>query len=153
MEGVESVKELLTRLGYTDFTLTLTNKPKLNLMTDQNKIDQLTEENTALKARLANAIIEFKKLRDSFKATPKKATPVKRFVPPTPEEVANYMKEKNLSIDANAFLDFYESKGWMIGKNKIKDWKACVRTWNRNNPSKPKPKSNADDWANAGRMV
>lgn len=53
----------------------------------------------------------------------------KRFVPPTIEEVKAYCKERNNHVDAERFIDFYESKGWMVGKNKMKNWKACVRTW------------------------
>lgn len=61
----------------------------------------------------------------------------KRFIPPSVEEVYEYCKERNNGIDAQAFVDFYESKNWMIGKNKMKDWKACVRTWEkRNNQTK-----------------
>ena len=52
-----------------------------------------------------------------------------RFTPPTLDEVKNYCWERNNGIDAQAFIDFYTSKGWMVGKNKMKDWKACVRTW------------------------
>lgn len=52
-----------------------------------------------------------------------------RFTPPTLQEVEDYIKEKGYHIDAVQFIDFYESKGWMIGKNKMKDWKAAVRTW------------------------
>ena len=55
----------------------------------------------------------------------------KRFKPPFVEEVYEYCKERNNGIDAQAFVDFYESKNWMVGKNKMKDWKACVRTWER----------------------
>lgn len=53
------------------------------------------------------------------------------FRPPTVEEVAAYCRERNNGIDPQAVIDFYESKGWMIGKNKMKDWKAAVRTWER----------------------
>lgn len=53
----------------------------------------------------------------------------KRFTPPTLEEVEEYCRERNNSVDAQRFIDFYSSKGWMVGKNKMKDWKACVRTW------------------------
>ena len=53
----------------------------------------------------------------------------KRFLPPSVEEVQAYCKERGNNVDANAFVDFYESKGWMVGKSKMKDWKACVRTW------------------------
>lgn len=56
-----------------------------------------------------------------------------RFVKPTVEEVADYCKERNNGIDAQYFVDFYESKGWMVGKTKMKSWKASVRTWEKNN--------------------
>ena len=54
---------------------------------------------------------------------------VKRFVPPSVEEVRKYMKEISFDGDANKWVDFYSSKGWMIGKTKMVDWKAGVRTW------------------------
>lgn len=56
----------------------------------------------------------------------------KRFKKPTLEEVENYCEERSNGINAQSFIDFYESKGWMIGKNKMKDWKAAVRNWERN---------------------
>lgn len=59
----------------------------------------------------------------------------KKFVPPTVETVREYCEERNNGIDAQSFIDFYESKGWMIGKNKMKDWKAAVRTWERSDRS------------------
>lgn len=52
-----------------------------------------------------------------------------RFTPPTPTQVSNYAKEQNKSIDGERFCDFYESKGWMVGKNKMKSWQAAVRNW------------------------
>ena len=54
-----------------------------------------------------------------------------RFIPPTLEEVKQYCLERNNNVNPERFIDFYESKGWMIGKTKMKDWKACVRTWER----------------------
>lgn len=56
-----------------------------------------------------------------------------RFTPPTLSEVQEYIKEKGYHIDAESFIDFYASKGWMVGKNKMKDWKAAVRTWEKRN--------------------
>lgn len=55
------------------------------------------------------------------------------FNPPTVEEVAAYVKEKGYSVDAEQFVAFYESKGWMIGKNKMQKWRAAVATWQRGN--------------------
>lgn len=53
----------------------------------------------------------------------------KRFTPPTVEEVAAYVKERGSDVDAQRFVDFYSSKGWAVGKNPMKDWRAAVRTW------------------------
>ena len=58
-----------------------------------------------------------------------------RFTPPDVDMVRDYCIERNNSVDAQAFVDFYSSKGWMIGKNKMKDWKAAVRTWERSRNS------------------
>ena len=55
------------------------------------------------------------------------------FSPPTLEEVAEYVKERGNKIDPQRFVDFYTAKGWMIGKNKMKDWKAAARSWERQN--------------------
>lgn len=52
-----------------------------------------------------------------------------RFTPPTVEEVSRYCCERGNSIDAQYFVDFYASKGWKVGKDTMKDWKAAVRTW------------------------
>ena len=61
----------------------------------------------------------------------KKDIESRRFTPPTPQEVSEYCKEKSYNVDADRFVDFYTAKNWMIGKNKMKDWKAAVRNWNR----------------------
>lgn len=56
----------------------------------------------------------------------------KRFAPPTPENVSEYCREKGIvNVDAERFVDFYSAKGWMVGKNRMKDWKAAVRNWAR----------------------
>ena len=65
-----------------------------------------------------------------------------RFTPPTPTDVEKYAAEKGLTIDADTFCDFYESKGWMVGKNKMKDWKAAVRGWCSRNKGTEQPKRN-----------
>lgn len=52
-----------------------------------------------------------------------------RFSPPTVDEVAQYCKERGNKVDAQRFVDFYASKGWRVGQNPMKDWRACVRTW------------------------
>lgn len=54
-----------------------------------------------------------------------------RFEPPDVETVRAYCQERGNKVDPQAFVDFYESKGWMVGKNKMKNWKAAVRTWEK----------------------
>lgn len=66
----------------------------------------------------------------------------KRFTPPTLNEVTDYCNERHNKVNPQQFIDFYESKGWMIGKNKMKDWKVAVRTWERKE-DKPKSKKNS----------
>lgn len=61
---------------------------------------------------------------------------INSFKKPTLEEVETYCKERNNNVNAQKFIDFYESKGWMIGKSKMRDWKACVRTWEKDTPKK-----------------
>lgn len=72
-------------------------------------------------------------------------TTTKRFKKPTLDELQEYISEKGYKVDAEKFLDYYESNGWKVGKNPMKDWKATVRNWNRNNTSstiKPNPNKN-----------
>lgn len=64
----------------------------------------------------------------------------KRFAPPSVDEVRAYCAERNNEIDPQSFIDFYESKGWMVGKNHMRDWKAAVRTWERNRTKPPSGK-------------
>lgn len=74
----------------------------------------------------------------------------KRFYPPTLDEVKQYCEERKNNIDPMAFIDFYSSKGWMIGKNRMKDWKAAVRTWERKRKEQSKAESSVyDEWRNA----
>lgn len=62
----------------------------------------------------------------------------KTFKKPTLEEVQKYCEERKNTVNPQKFVDFYESKGWFIGKNKMKDWKACIRTWENKNVKQEK---------------
>jgi hypothetical protein len=53
------------------------------------------------------------------------------FIEPTYNEILEYCTQRKNGIDVNKFINFYTSKGWMVGKNKMKDWKACVRSWEK----------------------
>lgn len=63
---------------------------------------------------------------------------IRRFTPPTLEEVSAYCKERSNTVDPQRFIDFYASKGWKVGNQPMKDWKACVRTWEQRDDHQPK---------------
>lgn len=66
----------------------------------------------------------------------------KRFVPPTVEEVSEYVREKGYQVDPERFVDFYQSKNWYVGKNKMVDWKAAVRNWAKDRKTQTPPNRN-----------
>ena len=68
-----------------------------------------------------------------------------KFIPPTVDEVRAYCNERHNGIDPEEFVSFYESKGWMIGKNKMKDWKAAIRTWEKNHRQREQPSTVIND--------
>jgi hypothetical protein len=62
-------------------------------------------------------------------------------IPPPIEWIEEYCKERNNGIDPQKFFDFYESKGWKVGKEKMKNWQACVRTWENRDKKEQKKNS------------
>ena len=75
----------------------------------------------------------------------KSPTKAKRFVKPTINEIQDYCIERNNNVNAEHFFDYYESNGWKVGKNSMKDWKAAVRTWERSEYRKPNSKKNSKE--------
>ena len=72
----------------------------------------------------------------------------KLFTIPTISEVEIYCLERKNNIEAESFINFYDSKGWMVGKNKMKDWRACIRTWEMRDKKKPMKTSKIDSQIN-----
>jgi hypothetical protein len=66
-----------------------------------------------------------------------------RFAPPSLADLKTYIDERKSVIDPQAFLDFYESKGWRVGNQPMKDWRAAVRTWERREKQNPTRKGEA----------
>ena len=62
----------------------------------------------------------------------KSAKIVPKFTPPGLEEISAYCKERKNKVDPEAYLSYYESVGWWVGRKRMKDWKAAVRTWEKN---------------------
>ena len=86
-----------------------------------------SESNSKANVSVLDIDIEEDKDIDLIKSKAK----AKRFIPPSLEEVQAYCRERNNNVDPEQFINFYEAKGWMVGKNKMKDWKAAVRTWEK----------------------
>ncbi len=114
---------------------------KAMLELDNNKAYRLMDtkciqdvSNLETQVRLGKVRLELGKVNNS-------ANKSHRFTPPTLEEVTDYCQERNKGVDPQRWYDFYTAKGWMIGKNKMKDWKAAVRTW-ENKQDKPSPTGN-----------
>ena len=105
---------IITLLNYTDYQ-----------GSDKGSDKQVTNERqTSDKPPYSKEIKEVKEVKNIDRA--------KRFCPPTLDEVKAYCLERNNTVDAEKFFDYYEANGWVQGKGKpVKDWKACVRTWER----------------------
>jgi hypothetical protein len=70
---------------------------------------------------------------DTDTDTDKRKKNSSRFAPPSLEEINQYIEEKGYQVDGERFRNFYESKNWMVGKNKMKKWKAALANWNTSN--------------------
>ena len=78
---------------------------------------------------------------DKPPALPQVSKKSKRFVKPTLDDVQAYCQERQNNVDPESFIDFYESKGWKVGNQPMKDWKAAVRTWERRDNNRPRYKT------------
>lgn len=85
-------------------------------------------------------------INDLLASNPPKPKTTK-FVKPTVEQIKAYCQERNNNIDPQYFFDYYEGKGWLIGKTPMKDWKAAVRTWEKNNFNRPQ-QPQRKNWSN-----
>ena len=119
-------------------------KKALQCNTDVTQVKQLCNGEIEKELEID---IEIEKEIDSSAST---TTKRKRFEKPSISDIKQYCIERNNNVDAQHFYDHYESNGWKVGKNSMKDWKAAVRTWEKNNYNKPTKsnKQNAIDVVN-----
>ncbi len=73
----------------------------------------------------------------SLKSASTSRTPLSSFTPPTAEEVARYASERGLTIDTARFIDYYEGRGWLLGKVPMRDWRSTLRNWARRGDHPP----------------
>lgn len=120
---------------------------KQNKLTQSRNLEEICKKSTPeIEIELEKDIEIEKEIHSSAKST---TTKRKRFEKPSISDIKQYCIERNNCVNAEQFYDYYESNGWKVGKNAMKDWKACVRTWERNGYDKPiKKKNNKQDTLN-----
>lgn len=109
----------------------------------QTNLRQISDKSTPeIEIELEKDIEIEKEIDSSAKST---TTKRKRFEKPTLSQITQYCLERNNCVNAEQFYDYYESNGWKVGKNSMKDWKAAVRTWERSEYRKPNSKKNSKE--------
>lgn len=136
VKSSDTKKTLLTIVNYSNYqdSNSEVQTPSRHTQVHQTDTDKDTEQTPNRHRQATNNNIKNDnniKEKDNTKVLSKKKSVTKRFVPPTVEEVAKYCEERNNGIDAEEFVSFYESKGWMIGKDKMVSWKHSVITWEK----------------------
>ena len=127
-----------------EFEYILNYEPTKHNFTKHN----LTVDNLTVDQKLVlHSNTEFS--NTEFSNTYKEKDKTKRFKKPSLDDLKNYCLEKNLkNVDIEVFMNFYESNGWKVGKNQMKNWKAALSNWNKREFTKPKQKviGNMNGW-------
>ena len=111
---------------------------RTNVQTNLRQISDKNPPEIELEIEIEKEI----ELDSSAKST---TTKRKRFEKPSISDIKQYCIERNNNVNAEQFFDYYESNGWKVGKNSMKDWKAAVRTWERSEYRKTNSKKNSKE--------
>ena len=114
-------------------TLTIENYSKWQ---DECTTDSTTECTTHVQ-RDVQRMYTPKESKESIKKVKEKKGGLRHTIPPAIEDVKAYIEEQHYNVDAENFMNYYDSKGWLVGKSKMKDWQAAVRTWNGRQTKQP----------------
>lgn len=121
----------------------ISDERKQKKLTQSRNLEEILEKSTPeIEIELEKEIKIEKEIDSSAKST---TTKRKRFEKPTLSEIKQYCIERKNNVNAEHFFDYYESNGWKVGKNSMKDWKAAVRTWERSEYRKPNSKKNSKE--------
>ncbi len=128
----------------------ISEERKQKKLTQSRNLEEILEKSTPeIEIELERDIEIEKEIHSSAKST---TTKRKRFEKPTLSEIKEYCIERNNNVDAQHFYDYYESNGWKVGKNSMKNWQAAVRTWEKNsytNTTKQTKKTNTEQTLDA----
>lgn len=115
--------------------------------TDIERIESYLEMIDQSLILIVGLLKEQNKLIEASQKKPKQE-PRSKFTPPTIDQVSDYVKELDGTIDPNSFIDYYQARGWKLNNGTaVKDWKACVRTWERNGFNKGPKKEESNTGA------
>jgi hypothetical protein len=131
-QGRLSEKAITTLVG--DFTDELRSKFKVDengLLYNERLNEECEKRSKYTKGRLKNLGVH---MGDHIENENRNINRERNIIPPPIELLKKYCKDRKNGIEPQIFLDFYESKGWLIGKTRMKDWQAAVRTWEQRNP-------------------
>lgn len=142
LDHLKSTGEITDASTTQNRIITIVNYDRYQSSTDKSTEDQQTINRRSNRRSTDDLTpsIEYIEYKERVERVEKNKTP-SVFKPPTIEEVTEYCRERGNRVDPEKWFDFYESKGWMIGKNKMKDWKAAVRTWEKDVTGKWPPKT------------
>lgn len=119
----------------------ISEERKQKKITQSRNLEEILEKSTPEIELEIEKELELEIEKDSSaKST---TTKRKRFEKPTISDIEQYCIERNNDVNAEQFFDYYESNGWKVGKNSMKDWKAAVRTWERNRYDQPVKSKNS----------
>lgn len=122
----DNKKTIITMCNYSKFQRNMANSVSKNDMQSDTQPNTLIDTQVDTQSDINIRNKEYKKEKNINNSLGQKRNV---FIPPTIEEVKEYCKERNNNVDADRFVNFYTMKGWIVGRNKMKDWKAAVRTW------------------------
>lgn len=112
---------------------------KAQIQTTDSKIYELLPSGNKLDTPCIRTVSDLEaqiRLDKTRKEEKARAPSSRRFTPPTVDEVAAYCRERGNGVDAQRFVDFYASKGWRVGSSGMRDWRAAVRNWERQDNTK-----------------
>lgn len=137
--------------------LSLSKPPDLKLLIEKGFLIVEQDASVMLSPRLQDAMPEGEGETYKQEAETEVDRRAPRFTIPTVEQVAEYCLERRNAVDAQRFVDHYTANGWKVGRNQMKDWKASVRTWEKNehsgNGKQPERKSQLERAADALRVA
>lgn len=151
LKHLKSTNEITTQITSKYTVVTIENWAKYQIsdeLSTSKSTNELTSDQPAANQQLTSDQPHLKNDKNvkNDKKDKKDKKYIYNIIPPAREEVIAYCMERKNSVNVDAFMDFYDSKGWYVGKNKMKDWRAAVRNWERHEKTSKPQSERRLDW-------